>query len=68
MSGKLLTMQDVADKVGVGYRTVQRWQEKGLLNFIKLPQGVRIREEHLENWLDSRTKKSKKKTVSIPTP
>jgi len=44
--------------------TIQRWQEKGTIAFIKLPQGVRFREEHLENWLDKRTIKPAKKQAS----
>lgn len=58
---KLLTVKEVAERLGVTTRTIQRWQDKNLIAFIKLPQGVRFREEHLENWLEKRTIKPAKK-------
>lgn len=61
MSGKLLTIKDVAEKLQVAEVTVRKWQEQGKIAFIKLPQGVRIREEWLENWLEKRTIKAQKK-------
>ena len=61
---QLLTVKEVAARLKVTTRTIQRWQEKGTIAFIKLPQGVRFREEHLENWLDKRTIKPAKKQAS----
>ena len=61
--GKLLTIKDVASKLNVAELTVRKWQKQGKISFIKLPQGIRIREEWLENWLNSRTVKSNKKTA-----
>jgi excisionase family DNA binding protein len=57
---QLLTIKDIADRAKVTTRTVQRWQQKGLIAFIKLPQGIRFREEHFENWLNRKTVKEKK--------
>lgn len=49
---QLLTIQEVAKKCKVTYRTVQRWMDAGKIVFIKLPGGtVRMKEEHLDNWL-----------------
>jgi excisionase family DNA binding protein len=58
--GALLTVKEVAARLKVSTRTVQRWQEEGTIAFIKLPQGVRFREEFLENWIDKRTIKAQK--------
>jgi excisionase family DNA binding protein len=60
MSGKLLTIKDVAQKLQVAEVTVRKWQEQGKITFIKLPQGIRIREEWLETWLNNKTIKAKK--------
>jgi excisionase family DNA binding protein len=60
---KLLTIKDVAEKLQVAEVTVRKWQEQGTLTFIKLPQGIRIREEWLEGWLEKRTIKAVKKTA-----
>lgn len=57
----LLTVKDVAQRLQVSTRTVQRWQEEGKITFIKLPQGVRFREEYLENWLSKKEVKAQKK-------
>lgn len=57
----LLTIKQVAEKLQVAEVTVRKWQEQGKIAFIKLPQGVRIREEWLENWLEKRTVKPVKK-------
>jgi excisionase family DNA binding protein len=56
---QLLTIKEVASRLKVTTRTVQRWQQKGLIAFIKLPQGIRFREEHFENWLNKKTVKVK---------
>jgi excisionase family DNA binding protein len=55
----LLTIKQVAEKLQVKENTVRIWQMKGKIQFIKLPQGVRIREEWLEGWLNKRTVKAK---------
>jgi excisionase family DNA binding protein len=61
MSGKLLTVKEVAERLQVKAMTVYTWKREGKLTFIKLPQGIRIREEWLEGWLDKRTIKAQKK-------
>jgi excisionase family DNA binding protein len=57
---KLLTIKDVAERLQVAEVTVRKWQEQGKITFIKLPQGIRIREEWLEGWLNNKTVKAKK--------
>jgi excisionase family DNA binding protein len=56
----LLTVKEVAERLKVTTRTVQKWQEEGTISFIKIGKCVRIREEHLENWLNKKTVKAKK--------
>lgn len=57
---QLLTVKDVATKLKVSTRTVQRWQEEGKIAFVKIGKVIRIREEHLENWLEKKTVKAQK--------
>lgn len=53
---QLLTIKEVAERCKVTYRTVQRWMEAGDIVFIKLPGGdLRMKPEHLDNWLEYRT-------------
>jgi excisionase family DNA binding protein len=56
----LLTVKQVAEKLNVSVRTVQRMQEDGQIAFVKIGKCVRMREEHLENWIEKRTVKPKK--------
>lgn len=56
----LLTIKQVAEKLQVSEITIRRWLAKGTMTSIKLPQGVRFREEWLEGWLERRTIKAKK--------
>lgn len=56
----LLSVQQVAEKIGVEARTVRIWIRDGKLAAIKLPNGDwRMKEEFLDNWLDKRTAKAK---------
>ena len=55
----LLTIKQVAEKLQVKENTVRVWLMKNKITFIKLPQGVRIKEEWLEGWLNRRTVKAK---------
>jgi excisionase family DNA binding protein len=57
---QLLTVKDVATKLKVSTRTVQRWQEEGKIAFVKIGNIIRIREEHLENWIEKKTVKAHK--------
>lgn len=57
----LLTIKQVAEKLQVAEVTVRKWQEQGKIEYIKLPQGIRFREEWIENWLEKRTVKAVKK-------
>jgi excisionase family DNA binding protein len=60
----LLTIKQVAEKLQVAEVTVRKWQEQGRITFIKLPQGIRIREEWLEGWLDKKTIKATNKKIA----
>jgi excisionase family DNA binding protein len=56
----LLTIKQVAQKLQVSERTIERWMEEGKISFVKLGKCVRMREEHLEGWIDKKTVKAKK--------
>lgn len=58
---KLLTIKDVAEKLQVKEVTVRGWLTKRLITSIKLPQGIRFRDEDIEAWLDRKTIKAQKK-------
>lgn len=56
----MLTINQVAETIGVEPQTVRAWIKKGKLSGVKLPGGDwRIRDTHLENWLDKRTVKAR---------
>jgi excisionase family DNA binding protein len=57
----LLTVKEVAEKLRVSTRTIQRWQDEGKIAFIKIGKCIRIREENLEGWLDKKTVPVQKK-------
>jgi excisionase family DNA binding protein len=56
-----LTVAEVAARLRVSTRTVQRWQEENVIAFVKVNGVVRISEEHLQNWIDKKTIKAQKK-------
>jgi excisionase family DNA binding protein len=60
----LLTIKQVAERLQVAEVTVRKWQEQGRITFIKLPQGIRIREEWLEGWLEKKTIKATNKKIA----
>ncbi|RYD01467.1 hypothetical protein N752_29640 [Desulforamulus aquiferis] len=51
---KLLTVTEVAKRLGVSRTTMWRWAKNGLLPVYQLPRGhIRIRESELEKFLDN---------------
>ncbi|MBU8934887.1 MAG: helix-turn-helix domain-containing protein [candidate division Zixibacteria bacterium] len=60
---KLLTLNELAETLGVKPATVYKWTHLGTIPYIKVGRLVRFREEDIERWLKSRTKK----TVAMPT-
>jgi excisionase family DNA binding protein len=55
----LLTIADVADKLQVKVKTIYNWVNEKRIEYVKLPQGVRFREEYIEKWIAKRTIKPK---------
>lgn len=55
----LLTIKQVAEKLQVSEITIRRWLANRTISSIKLPQGIRFREEWVEGWLEKRTIKAK---------
>jgi excisionase family DNA binding protein len=56
---QLLTVEDVAARLQVKPATVYDWVYKRRISCIKLPQGLRFKEEYLENWLNKKIIKAK---------
>lgn len=55
----LLTISQVAEKLRVKERTLRIWIRDGKISALKLPNGEwRMKEEHLEGWLNKRTVKA----------
>ena len=56
---KLLTAQEVADKLSVHIETIRKWTREGRLKGRKLGSGirctVRYRESDIEEWIDAST-------------
>lgn len=56
---KLLTAQEVADRLSVHIETVRKWTKEGRLKGRKLGSGircaVRYRESDIEEWIDAST-------------
>jgi excisionase family DNA binding protein len=55
VTAKLLTVQDVAERLAVSPRTVKRVLASGELPVVRLGRAVRIREEDLRKFLAART-------------
>jgi predicted DNA-binding transcriptional regulator AlpA len=54
---KLLTSNEVADRLGVKPTTMEAWRCRGEgPDFIKIGRLVRYKENHLQAWLDLRTR------------
>lgn len=51
MVTKLLTVEEVADRLRVSRFTVYRWIKKGILEAIKIDGAVRVEEEAYEKLL-----------------
>lgn len=53
----LLTLGEVADRLGVSVRTVTRMVDSGTLPFLRVSaRKVRVREEDLRSWIEARVR------------
>jgi excisionase family DNA binding protein len=52
--GAVLTRDQVAERLGVTPRQVKRWIDERRIGFIQLPQGRRITEAQLTEFVNSR--------------
>jgi excisionase family DNA binding protein len=61
VSEELLSVKDVAERLGVSAEAVRRWMRRGELPYIDLggPAGYRIRLVDLEQFLEDRTRRGK---------
>jgi excisionase family DNA binding protein len=54
---KLLTPEEVAERLVVKSTTVREWLKKGELTGVKLGRVWRVREEDLKAYIDSKSRK-----------
>jgi excisionase family DNA binding protein len=53
-NGRLLTVTEVADWLGVSTKTVVRWTRNGKLPFVKLPGGrLRYDPAEIQMWIEA---------------
>jgi excisionase family DNA binding protein len=57
----LLTVSDVSKILNISEKTVRRWIKAGKLTYIKMGSEIRFKPEHLEEWIEARTIKSRHK-------
>lgn len=50
---RAMSYEEVAERMSVRPRQVQRWTEEGHLSYVRLPQGRRILESQLQAFIDS---------------
>jgi excisionase family DNA binding protein len=56
---KLLTPQEVAEKLGVKKSTIYSWTHQGFIPFTKAGRLLRFRETDVMLWLNKRSKKGR---------
>jgi len=53
---KLLTRKQVADRIGVTVRTIDKWRKEGKAPpFFKFNGSIRCREDDLDEWIDEKS-------------
>lgn len=58
---RYLTINEVAENLGVKARTVRDWKSRGKIPVTVLPGGdIRFNEKEIEKWLELRTVRKKK--------
>jgi len=56
--GKLLTMVEASEYLGVSKLTLYGWVSARKVSFVKIGRLVKFKQEHLDNWIDQRTVKA----------
>jgi len=51
---RLLTPDEIAEKLGVQKSTIYQWTHQGFIPHVKLGRFVRFREVEVQRWLDKR--------------
>jgi excisionase family DNA binding protein len=57
MTDKLMTPEEVAERLNVTVNTVREWLRAGELTGVKLGRIWRVREEDLKAWVESNVRK-----------
>jgi excisionase family DNA binding protein len=55
MMEKLLTVEEIADYLGVQLSAIYQWTYQGYIPHIKLGSFVRFRVSQVDKWLESKT-------------
>ena len=67
MTGNLMTINEVADRLKVSSRTVTRWMKDGIIGYVRIPSGRRVAEYQLDEMLAkwNPLEQESKQTVSV---
>jgi excisionase family DNA binding protein len=66
MDEKLLTPQDVADRLGVKVSTVYYWSHIGYIPTVKLGRLIRFRWSKVNHWLEKKEREGRaRRTISL---
>jgi excisionase family DNA binding protein len=58
---KLLRAEDLEAWLGVSRKTIYSWKERGLLPYVQLESAVRFRRKDIDEWLERRSYRPRKK-------
>jgi nitrogen PTS system EIIA component len=62
-SNKLMTIEELADKLSMKKSTLYQWTHEGFIPHIKMGKLLRFRWSDVERWLDERTRNGRKRRV-----
>lgn len=56
---RLITIKELSEKINVPLKTLYKWVGEEKIPVVRLPNGLRFDEKKIENWIESRSIKSK---------
>lgn len=66
MVNNQLSVEELAERLGVSKITVYRWVKDRRIPHVRLPGGdIRFDQQKVENWLENRTIKAKGRPVAL---
>jgi excisionase family DNA binding protein len=57
---KLLTPNEMAERLGVKPSTIYRWTHEGFIPYVKMGRFVRFKTKDIEKWVDERATDGRK--------